>query len=71
MNRRWAIILGIGVIGAIAGWLYWKYVGCASGSCGITSDPLNSTLYGGVMGGLLGDLLNGRRAKDGQRTTTN
>lgn len=38
--------------GAIAGFLYWKFVGCASGSCPITSNWMISTLYGGVMGGL-------------------
>ncbi|MFN8286656.1 MAG: DUF6132 family protein [Chitinophagales bacterium] len=42
-----------GVIGAGAGWLYWYYVGCASGTCPITSSAVNSTLYGMVMGGLL------------------
>lgn len=41
------------IAGAIGGYLYWKYVGCASGQCMITSRPLNSTLYGAVMGGLL------------------
>jgi Family of unknown function (DUF6132) len=39
-------------LGAIAGYLYYHYVGCASGSCAITSKPLNSTLYGAMMGGL-------------------
>ena len=41
------------VIGAIAGWCYWRFVGCASGTCLITSRPLNSSIYGAVMGGLL------------------
>lgn len=41
------------VIGAVAGWLYWKYIGCASGSCPITARPLSSTLYGALMGALL------------------
>ena len=45
-------ILGI-LLGAIFGYLYYYYVGCASGTCNITSKPLNSTLYGAVMGGLL------------------
>jgi len=40
------------VVGALAGWLYWKFVGCGSGQCLITSRPLNSTLYGAVMGAL-------------------
>ena len=44
----------IGVIaGAICGYLYYHFVGCANGNCDITSKPLNSTLYGAMMGGLL------------------
>ncbi|PKQ67205.1 hypothetical protein Rain11_2132 [Raineya orbicola] len=42
-------ILGA-VLGALAGWAYWYYVGCHSGTCAITSKPLNSSLYGLVMG---------------------
>jgi prepilin signal peptidase PulO-like enzyme (type II secretory pathway) len=45
-------IVGI-LLGAIFGYLYYYYVGCASGTCNITSKPLNSTLYGALMGGLL------------------
>lgn len=41
------------LIGAIGGYLYYYYVGCASGTCMITSKPINSTLYGAIMGGLL------------------
>ena len=41
------------VIGSIAGYLYYYFVGCASGTCAITSNPFNSTLYGALMGGLL------------------
>ncbi|HQW00250.1 MAG TPA: DUF6132 family protein [Bacteroidia bacterium] len=44
-------IAGI-LLGAIAGYLYYNYVGCASGTCSITSKPINSTLYGALMGGL-------------------
>jgi hypothetical protein len=44
----------IGAIpGAIAGFLYWKIVGCESGTCMITSKPVNSMLYGALMGALL------------------
>lgn len=39
-----------GTLGAIAGLAYWFFVGCESGTCAITSSPLNSTLYGTVMG---------------------
>ena len=41
------------VLGAIAGYLYWRIVGCSSGTCMITSKPFNSTLYGALMGSLL------------------
>lgn len=44
-------LLGI-TLGAVAGYLYYYYVGCASGTCSITSRPLNSSLYGAAMGGL-------------------
>jgi len=54
MTKKAIIITGIGVaIGAVAGYLYYYYVGCASGTCSITSRPLNSTLYGSLMGGLV------------------
>lgn len=39
--------------GAIGGYLYYHFIGCYSGSCAITSQPLNSTVYGAFMGGLL------------------
>lgn len=40
-------------LGALSGFLYWNYIGCASGTCMITSKPINSTLYGALMGYLL------------------
>ncbi|MFN9665982.1 MAG: DUF6132 family protein [Bacteroidota bacterium] len=40
-------------IGAVAGYLYYYYVGCNSGTCLITSRPMNSTLYGSLIGFLL------------------
>ena len=58
MTKKAILITGIGiVVGAIAGYLYYFYVGCASGTCAITSKPLNSTLYGALMGGLLSNIL--------------
>ena len=41
------------VVGALGGFLYWNYIGCASGTCMITSKPINSTMYGALMGYLL------------------
>jgi len=46
-------IIGI-VLGAVAGFLYWRFVGCSSGSCPITSKWYNTMLYGMIMGALLG-----------------
>ncbi len=54
MNQKAVIVTIIGVIlGAVAGYLYYKYVGCITGTCVITSRPLNATLYGAIIGGLL------------------
>ncbi len=46
------IVAGI-VTGAVGGYLYYRFVGCSSGQCAITSNPVISTLYGALMGGLL------------------
>ena len=40
-------------LGAIAGFLYWKYVGCLTGTCSITSNPINSTIYFALFGSVL------------------
>jgi hypothetical protein len=54
----------IGVIaGAIGGYFYYHFVGCASGTCAITSKPLNSTLYGAIMGGLLFNMFQKEKTK--------
>jgi len=46
------LTLGV-VLGASVGIAYYFFVGCKTGTCPITSSPLISTLYGGVMGLLL------------------
>lgn len=43
------IVLGV-VIGAGLGFAYYYYVGCAKGTCAITSNPYISTAYGAVVG---------------------
>jgi hypothetical protein len=45
------------ITGATGGFLYWKLVGCSSGTCPIKSVWYWSTLWGMAMGYLLGDLL--------------
>lgn len=57
MTKKAYLMTAIGVIiGLISGYLYYSQIGCESGTCAITSKPLNSTLYGGLMGGLLFNL---------------
>lgn len=51
INNNKLTVIGV-LIGAIGGYLYYHYVGCASGTCPITSKPVNSTLYGAVIGSL-------------------
>ncbi|MFZ1452538.1 MAG: DUF6132 family protein [Ferruginibacter sp.] len=55
--KKWfknnALYLIGAAVGAIAGYIYWQQVGCSSGTCMITSKPVNSTLYGALMGSLL------------------
>lgn len=68
MGKKRIVLLAVGaVLGAIAGYLYYVYIGCSSGSCAITSKPINSTLYGMFMGGLLLDMVNDYTTKKDQK----
>jgi len=49
------LIAGI-IIGGIAGYAYYHFIGCTSGHCVISSHPVNSTLYGAMMGGIVSQL---------------
>lgn len=42
-------------IGIAGGYLYYHFVGCASGGCPITSNPWLTMLWGGILGYLIGD----------------
>jgi hypothetical protein len=64
--KKNALILIGALIGTTAGFLYWKFVGCASGHCPITSSPVNSSLYGAIMGGLLFSL--GKKKVEKEKT---
>lgn len=44
-------LLGI-LLGGIGGYLYWFFIGCTTGTCPITSSPVNSVLIGSLMFGL-------------------
>jgi len=46
------ILIGV-VVGGGSGFAFYKFVGCSTGTCPLTSNPFLSTLYGGVVGALL------------------
>jgi hypothetical protein len=46
------ILIGA-VIGAGLGFGWYKLVGCSTGSCPLTSNPVVSSLYGAIMGVLI------------------
>ena len=45
---KWKL-LGV-AIGAIAGYAYYYFIGCNSGTCPLQSHWHTSTLYGGLIG---------------------
>ena len=45
----WKPFLGI-QIGGLVGFLFFHFVGCKSGSCAITSNPVSSILMGSFLG---------------------
>lgn len=45
-------IVGV-FIGGMLGYAYYHFIGCNSGTCAITSKPINSTVYGMVLGYLV------------------
>ena len=51
LQKQKLTLIGI-ALGAIAGYAYYVFIGCDKG-CTITGSPLNSTVYGMIMGGLL------------------
>lgn len=56
---KWKIV-GV-VIGALAGFAYWYFIGCTSGTCPIQSHWQSSALYGGLIGYVL---VNNPKKKD-------
>ena len=57
LNKKYLLpVIGL-VLGAAAGYIYWKEVGCVSGTCPIYSIWYRSTLYGAVLGFLVFSLI--------------
>ena len=41
------------VVGGVLGYTLYRFVGCPTGGCPITSNPWISTIMGGVIGALV------------------
>ena len=54
--KKYSLVIFFSISGAIAGFLYWKFIGCLSGTCVIKSVWYLSTLYGLGLGWVLGGL---------------
>lgn len=51
-NRILRITIGV-IIGGLAGFAYYSFIGCSSGTCPITSSPTGSIVFGSIFGLLL------------------
>ncbi len=65
--KKWLIknkLIFIGsLIGSAGGFMYYYLIGCSSGSCAITSNPIISIFYGMFMGGLLLNMFDNNKEK--------
>ncbi|MGD9489601.1 MAG: hypothetical protein AB7W47_16395 [Calditrichaceae bacterium] len=54
IKNKWVKLTLFGILGAIAGFSYYYFIGCTTNTCAITSNPYISTGYGLGAGLLLG-----------------
>ena len=57
--KKWLIPLLFTLGGALVGLAYYYLVRCATGSCAITSNPINSMVYMGLIGWILSGVFSG------------
>ncbi|MDA3780839.1 MAG: hypothetical protein PF487_11575 [Bacteroidales bacterium] len=55
LKHKYGLILLIP--GIIGGYLYWKFIGCTSGSCAIKSNWYSMIIFGSAVGYLIGDMI--------------
>lgn len=60
------LVLSGAVAGAIGGYFYYRLVGCADGTCLISSKPLNSIIYFGIMGAVFLSLFKKKQNQQAQ-----
>lgn len=56
MKPAMKIVLGV-VLGGFIGYAATRLLGCSTGTCPLTSNPWAGTLYGTLVGGLIGSML--------------
>ena len=65
IDKKKLIKLSIGIfIGALLGFAYWRFIGCSSGSCGITANWHTSSLMGGLFGYLVSDSFQNKKKEE-------
>jgi hypothetical protein len=53
VSKHRMLQIGGALFGATGGFLYYKFVGCATGTCPLTSHPYFPTIWGALFGWLL------------------
>ncbi len=56
MNKKKVFRIAMVLIGALGGYLYYAYIGCVSGTCGMASNGFFMTIYGATLGYLIGGI---------------
>lgn len=54
MSKRIKFNVLFALLGAVGGYLYWKFIGCQTGQCAIKSVWYLMVLYGTAIGYLVG-----------------
>jgi hypothetical protein len=65
--RTYGKLIPASILGAVAGYLYYAFIGCTSGGCMISSSSYISSVYGAIMGILAVGFPESKKIK----TTTN
>lgn len=56
--KKYGLYFAGGIIGAIAGYIYWATVGCENGTCPLKSSPWITITFSIIIGLFISDLIN-------------